>query len=166
MEERKRQANRWKLFRKYLPWCWETWPSLFTPWWPCLDDVDNTVIVINTVRPKLNRRRFPDDIFKCFVFKRNVRICIQINEICLRGPIVSIGSDHGKASNRLQTIIWINVDQNIWHHMLSLGHNEVTDAVSPVISYYCEPWVETLTPRHWQGQCLLFVHRTFKTNLK
>ena len=38
---------------------------------------------------------------------------------------VFTGSSIGLVQNRKQAITWTTVDQAVWHHMASLGHNEL-----------------------------------------
>ena len=40
---------------------------------------------------------------------------------------VNIGSDYGLVANRQQAITWINVDHDLWRHMVSLDLNELAD---------------------------------------
>ena len=46
---------------------------------------------LNTLRPRQNDRRFPDDIFKCIILSENVWISIKISlKFFLKGPINNI----------------------------------------------------------------------------
>ena len=46
---------------------------------------------INTLRPRLNGRHFPDDIFKSIYFNKNVSISIKVSlKFVPKGPINNI----------------------------------------------------------------------------
>ena len=49
------------------------------------------IIVVNTLKPWQNGRHFPDDIFTCIYFSKNVRILIRISlKFVPKGPINNI----------------------------------------------------------------------------
>ena len=68
------------------------------------------VELINTLRPRQNRRHFPDYIFK-WIFLNQI-ICISMKiEVCsyrFNWQYSSIGSDNGLAPTMRQAIIWTN----------------------------------------------------------
>ena len=67
-----------------------------------------------------NGRYFPDDNLKCIFLNNNNWLSNEILLKCiLDGPI-------RKKPNRRQAISWTNDDQDIEHHMSSVGHNELT----------------------------------------
>ena len=71
----------------------------------------NGSIGLNTLRPRQNGRRFPDDILKWIFFNENVLISIEISlKFVLRvnWQYSGIGSDNGLAPFRRQAIIWTN----------------------------------------------------------
>ena len=56
----------------------------FSHWWSPVDS-------LNTLRPRQNGRRFPDDIFKCIFLNENVWISIKISlKFVPKGPINNI----------------------------------------------------------------------------
>ena len=57
---------------------------------------------------------------KSFVFKfkfYQVLFVVQLE--------ISIGSDNGLVPNRWKVITWTNDEKVLWHHMASLGQNEL-----------------------------------------
>ena len=52
---------------------------------------------------------------------------------------VLIGSGNVLTSVRHQTVIWINVDEVLWRHMASLGHNELI----ALVIYSCKGLIES-----------------------
>ena len=70
---------------------------------------DAMVLTTNTMRPKQNRRHFPDDIFKWIFLNENVYILIRISlKFVPKVPINNIPADNGLAPARRQAIIWTN----------------------------------------------------------
>ena len=73
---------------------------------------------------------------------RNGCILIQISLKCVPGSLnwkkVIIGSNNGLAPNRCQAITWTNDDKILWHHMVSLGHNELRSCETSNPSAYDE----------------------------
>ena len=65
--------------------------------------------MVNTLRPRQDGRRFPDDIFKYIFLNEILWISIKISlKFVPRGPINNVGSDNGLAPARRQAIIWSN----------------------------------------------------------
>ena len=67
----------------------------------------------------------------------------------------SIGPVNGLAANSHQAITWANVDHNIRHHMVSLGHSELTcQPITCDLCHYCfKQWlVPCLVPSHYLNQ--------------
>ena len=57
-------------------------PSFISQWWQ---------YEINSLRPRPNRRHFPDDIFRCIFLNENIRIAINISlSFVPKGPIDNI----------------------------------------------------------------------------
>ena len=51
---------------------------------------------LNTLRLRQNGHYFPEDIYKCILFNKNVRILIKISlQFVSKDPINNIGSDNG-----------------------------------------------------------------------
>ena len=68
------------------------WAAVRDPYfWRTADMFCRIRVVINTLRPKLNGRHFPDDIFKCIFLNENVWILITISlKIVPKGLINNI----------------------------------------------------------------------------
>ena len=64
--------------------------------------------IVNSLRPRRNRRHFADDIFKCIFLNEYVWIPIKMSlKYVPKGPINNI-PDSGLAPIRRQAIIWTN----------------------------------------------------------
>ena len=54
-------------------------------------DIGKISVEFNTLRPRQNRRHFPDDIFKCIFLNENVGIPVKISlKYVPKGPIINI----------------------------------------------------------------------------
>ena len=64
---------------------------------------------LNSLRPRENGCRFPDDIFKPIFLKENIWISIKISlKIVPKSPITNIATLVGLVPNKQQAIIWTN----------------------------------------------------------
>ena len=86
-------------------------------------------IYVGMLGPEQNGHHPADTIFKCIFSKENICILIQLSLKFFYGfncQLVNIALGNGLALYRRHTITWINVDQDLWRHMVPLGHNELT----------------------------------------
>ena len=69
-----------------------------------------------------------DEIFTCIFVNKKFCILIKISRKFIpMGPIdTNQGLDNGLAPNRLQVIIWTNVDPIHWRMYAALGGDELT----------------------------------------
>ena len=83
--------------------------------------------LLNSLRPRQNRRHFADDIFKCNFLNGNVWILIEISlKFVLKGPINNITA-LVQIMARRRAIIWTNDDPVQPRIYASLGLNELNE---------------------------------------
>ena len=73
---------------------------------------------VNTLTPRQDGRKFPDDIFKCIFLNENMEISIKISlKFIPRGPINNI-------PELVQIMAWRRPSLVYWRMYASLGLNE------------------------------------------
>ena len=86
------------------------------------------IVCFNTLRPRQDGCRFPDNIFNAFSYMKMFEFPLIFHWSLsprLQLTISSIGSDNGLAPTRRQAIIWTNDDNFTDAYMPSLGLNEL-----------------------------------------
>ena len=83
---------------------------------------------LNTWRPGQDGQHFADNIFKLTFLTKSLYFDPNFTDHCSSGSNYQWGricSGNGLAPAGCHAITWTNINQDIWHHMASPGHNEL-----------------------------------------
>ena len=85
--------------------------------------------VINSLKPRQNRRRFADDVFKCNFLNENVRIPIKISlKFVPKGPINNIPA-------LVQVMAWCRTGDKPLSELMMTQFNDAYMRYSASMSY-------------------------------